>query len=67
MLRGLGCANAPLTIKAVKTTVAEWMKDESKRDFATVDAMVRACFDSADYKEGVDAFMNKRPANFTGR
>jgi enoyl-CoA hydratase len=61
------CANAPLTIKAVKTTVAEWMKDESKRDFATVDAMVRACFDSADYKEGVDAFMNKRPANFTGR
>jgi enoyl-CoA hydratase len=59
--------NAPLTIAAVKATVAEWVKDESRRDFTTVEAMVKACFDSEDYKEGVDAFMNKRSAQFTGR
>ena len=60
-------ANAPLTLKAVKATVGEWTKPESRRDFADIDAMVMACFDSADYQEGVAAFMEKRPARFTGR
>jgi enoyl-CoA hydratase len=59
--------NAPLTVKAVKSAVNEWAKPESRRDFADVDAMVRACFDSADYQEGVVAFLEKRPARFTGR
>ena len=31
------CANAPLTIKAVKFTVGEILKDETKRDVARVD------------------------------
>lgn len=61
------CTNAPLTIRAVKAAVAEWSKPESRRDFGPVEEMVRACFDSADYQEGVDAFMNKRTPNFTGR
>src|SRR5271168_2626255 len=45
------CANAPLTIKAVKFTVGEIMKDESKRNVARVDNMVEACFASRDYTE----------------
>ena len=36
------CANAPLTIKAVKFTVGEILKDESKRNVARVDEMVEA-------------------------
>src|SRR5882672_9478113 len=36
--------NAPLTIKAVKATVAEVMREDSKRNVARSQAMVEACF-----------------------
>jgi enoyl-CoA hydratase len=60
------CANAPLTIKAVKATVAEVLREESKRDIARSAAMVEACFGSRDYTEGRTAFMEKRKPVFTG-
>jgi enoyl-CoA hydratase len=60
------CANAPLTIKAVKFAVGEILKDESERDMARVEAMVERCFASADYTEGRTAFMEKRKPKFTG-
>jgi enoyl-CoA hydratase/carnithine racemase len=60
------CANAPLTIKAVKFAVGEALKDESKRNVARVSEMVDACFKSRDYVEGRTAFMEKRKPVFTG-
>jgi enoyl-CoA hydratase/carnithine racemase len=60
------CANAPLTIKAVKFTIGEILKDESKRDVARANAMVEQCFASRDYVEGRTAFMEKRKPVFTG-
>src|SRR5271168_968046 len=45
------CANAPLTIKAVKFTVGEIMKDESKRNVARSVELVEQCFASSDYTE----------------
>ena len=60
-------ANAPLTVKACKTVVAELVKDPADRDVALCEEVVEACFGSEDYKEGRTAFMEKRPPRFTGR
>jgi enoyl-CoA hydratase/carnithine racemase len=60
------CANAPLTIKAVKFTVGEILKDESKRNLARSTELVEQCFTSRDYTEGRTAFMEKRKPVFTG-
>jgi len=59
--------NAPLTVDAVKFIVKQVATDESQRDLKKADAMVKACFDSNDYKEGRKAFMEKRKPVFTGR
>jgi enoyl-CoA hydratase/carnithine racemase len=65
-ITGMICANAPLTIKAVKATVGEILKDESKRSVARTTELVEACFVSRDYNEGRAAFMEKRKPVFTG-
>jgi enoyl-CoA hydratase len=59
-------ANAPLTIKAVKYTVNEIVREDSKRNVARTTEMVERCFTSNDYNEGRAAFMEKRKPVFTG-
>ncbi|MBR0721403.1 enoyl-CoA hydratase [Bradyrhizobium manausense] len=58
--------NAPLAIKAAKITIAEVLKDESKRDMDAIKAIGTACMDSADFREGRQAFMEKRKPQFRG-
>ena len=60
-------ANAPLTVKAMKTNVREVRKDPDRRDLALCAARVEACFKSADYIEGRHAFLEKRKPQFQGR
>jgi enoyl-CoA hydratase len=58
--------NAPLTIALAKAAAREMGKPQTERDFARLDAMLKACFDSKDYVEGRRAFMEKRKPNFRG-
>ena len=60
-------ANAPLSLHATKLTINAVMSAESQRNRAAVDAAILACFDSADYREGRTAFMEKRPAQWQGK
>ena len=58
--------NAPLTIRAVKKTVGEVVKDPGQKNPAHIERIVNDCFLSADYQEGRRAFMEKRKPKFTG-
>jgi len=57
--------NAPLTMRAAKRIIREVSKKDY--DVEQCRAWVKECFESADYKEGRKAFMEKRKPVFTGK
>jgi enoyl-CoA hydratase/carnithine racemase len=58
--------NAPLSVAASKLTINEMLKDETQRDMVAIKRMSEICFNSADYKEGRTAFMEKRAPRWVG-
>lgn len=59
--------NAPMTLKALKQGFLELEREEASRDMGRAQAMIDACFQSADYQEGRQAFAGKRQPNFAGK
>ena len=59
--------NAPLTIRAIKASLQAYARYTQRSDLETIEAMIKQCFDSEDYREGRRAFMEKRPPQFRGR
>jgi enoyl-CoA hydratase/carnithine racemase len=55
---------APLTMRATKEIVRRM-----RNAFGGIDDhdLIELCYGSADFREGLDAFLSKRPAKFSGR
>jgi enoyl-CoA hydratase/carnithine racemase len=60
-------ANAPLAIAGTKRILQALATGDVERSRPEIERLIREALDSDDYREGAAAFLEKRPARFTGR
>jgi enoyl-CoA hydratase len=60
-------SHAPLTLRATKEGLRRLQGEEDAGDDRPGDDLIRLCYTSADFREGMEAFLAKRPPHWTGR
>ena len=60
-------ANAPLAIAGTKLILHAIATGDVEHQRPAIEHLIREALDSEDYREGARAFLEKRPAQFTGR
>ena len=60
-------ANAPIAISLAKQSIGEGYDLDADAAIALENDLFGQCFATTDQKEGMDAFLNKRKAEFTAR
>jgi enoyl-CoA hydratase/carnithine racemase len=58
---------SPLAIRRTKQLVYEGLERSIQEHLKVNVQVMQACFESEDHREGVASFLERRPANFTGR
>jgi enoyl-CoA hydratase len=66
-LAGRIAANPPLAVQRLKAALRDTLDPDWTALGAWVSATLGELFATADHREGVRAFLEKRPPNFTGR
>jgi enoyl-CoA hydratase len=64
-LAGSMAGHAPLTLRATKEAIRR-IQAHRRIDAGAADDLVTLCYTSGDFKEGVEAFLGKRPPRFRG-
>lgn len=59
--------NAPLSVRGAKTTIDAILEDGAVSQHELIRQLTLEAFESEDYKEGTQAFLEKRPPRFEGR
>jgi enoyl-CoA hydratase/carnithine racemase len=59
--------NAPLSVRGTKITIEAILEDGGVRQKERMRQLALEAFESRDYKEGTQAFLEKRPPRFEGR
>jgi len=65
-LAALIAAQAPLAVAAAKRAIANIHNTDLAAGLEFEQQIFALCFDTADQREGMSAFVDKRPANFSG-